>query len=975
MPSLLMFRLPPRVARSLPRLHRTAAQAAAWLTAALFLGSAHGQAAAPRAPVKPSEKAPAAAQASPKSVGKTATGPLDYRVSKTPEWVKPLAVPASSTATPPATPVGYRFQLLDSQTLIGTDGSQQVYTRSRSSATDSAGLATVSKAELYFNPAFQTLTVHEAAVFRNGQRLDRLKDARIEMLRREEGLERLTLTGLRTLLIVMNDVRVGDEVEVAYTVQGSNPIFKGHVSQTFQLAHLAPVELLQTRIEYPIGRILQARGIRSDAVPERFTEGGRQVMRVLRQNVAAIVPEENVPPWYKVFPALQVSDFDDWHGVAAWAEELFARPGELGPELSARIEAWRARQLPPEQLVSEVLSFVQDEVRYFSMSLGESSHRPKAPSRTYAERLGDCKDKVALLNAMLGALGFDVKPALISVYRNRGLANYLPSHDQFDHVITRLALGGQVYWLDGTLQKQGLQLKSRGTVPYGLTLVVDAQTTGLTKVEPPAGSVDGLEFDQRWDTADLSRPVQFSSVVRARGLSAEGWRNSVAGGGTDRIATHLAGLYARVMPGIRAVGAPELRDDRERNVFELELKYEMPSFGQYERGTLQVEVPALEILDSLVGPREARRDMPYLVDQPVQVTQRVRIVAPRRFNSQPPGPSEIGDEHFSLGTRYELDGATLTYVMTYQRRSDEVLPDNLASYRDRIQSARKLAGVSVRLPLFDFASLREAFSEIDQRVQRTLGQQSDALRDIVVRQEVERLLATETLKRTGEQGTLAGSVLNQRAIASSLLGDPQATLADAERVIAVAPSIGYAHYTRGLALLSLGRPDEALAAMRQYKNPDNRALLDRGIGRAQYYGGQFADAERSFQAAVQASSGDDRLFALSWLYLAAERHGGKGKDAIAPYLDSVDRSAWPGVVVHYLAGRATQDEVLRQARSDKRMERLNLTEAYFYLGQQALLSGRSDDARRMFQRTVELNATPYLEHTDARMELKKDSAR
>lgn len=908
-----------------------------------------------------------------KATAKAATN-TSYRFGKTPDWVKPVKALAPPAA-PAAGGLGYRLLLIDTQTLLGTDPSQQVYTRTRSVATESAGLHVVSKAELYFNPAFQTLTVHEASVQRNGARLDRLKDARIELLRREEALERQTLTGVQTLLVLLNDVRVGDVVEVAYTVHGANPIFKGHFAETYQLGFTAAIDELHWRIDYPRGRTLHTRGIRSDAAPEAQAEGSRQVMQLTRRNVPAVTPEENVPPWFKIFPALHVSDYADWQQVAGWADELFANPGELGPELTARIEAWRAKGWSREQLASEVLEFVQDEVRYFSVSLGESSHRPKAPAKTHAERLGDCKDKVALLNAILRRLDFDAKPALISVHRNRGVADYLPSHDQFDHVITRLVLNDTVYWLDPTLQKQGRQLKTRGFVNYGLSLVVDPRSTELARVEPAPGQVQSQEYESVWDASDLRRVPQFTAIVRARGLTAEGWRSNVSAGGVERIASGIAGAYARMLPGLKASAPPVVRDDREANLFELEMKYDAPGLGQYDRGALAVEVPALELLDSLIGPREARREMPYLVDQPRQVKQRVRLIGPRKFSSQPPAPSEVGDKHFNLSARYELDGSTLNYLLTYDRRADTVLPADLARFRDRVQAARKLGGVTARLPLLDFDSLRSAFGEIDRRVQRSLGQQPDTLRDMVVRQEVERLLATETLVRASPGSALAAAALERRAIANSNLNDFQATLADADGALAAAPEAGYSHYTRGLALLSLGRPDEAVAAMQQYKDPSSRAMLDRGIGGAQFYQGQYAQAEKSFRQATQDSSGDDRVFSLTWLYLAAERAGGKGKEALAPYLADVDKAAWPGVLVHYLAGQADQDELLQLARQDKRMERLNLAEAYFYVGQRLLLSGQTDDARRMFQRTVDINATPYREHSFAELELKRAASR
>ncbi len=916
---------------------------------------------------------PAAAKASAKTSAK-ALASKGYRLGKTPDWVKPVKASAQPAA-PANGGLGYRLLLVDTQTLLGADASQQVYTRTRSSATEAAGLQVVSKAELYFNPAYQTLTVHEAVVVRNGVRMDRLKDARIELLRREEALDRQTLTGVQTLLVVLNDVRVGDVVDVAYTVQGANPIFKGHFAETYQLGFMAGVDELHWRIEYPQGRTLHTRGIRADAPPEQLTEGARQVMQLTRLNVPPVVPEENVPPWFKMFPALHVSDYADWQHVAAWAEELFANPGELGPELTARIEAWRSQGLSREQLASEVLEFVQDEVRYFSVSLGESSHRPKTPARTYAERLGDCKDKVALFNAILQRLGFDARPALISVQRNRGVADYLPSHDQFDHVITQLTLNNTVYWLDPTLQKQGRQLNTRGFVAYGMSLVVDPRSTGLTRVEPAPGQVQSLEYDAVWDASDLRRAPQFTSILRARGIAAEGWRSSVSAGGVDRLASAIAGAYARMLPSLKSAGPPVVRDDRDANLFELELKYEAPGLGQYDRGALAVEVPALELLDSLEGPREARREMPYLIDQPRQVKQRLRLIAPRKFSSQPPAPSEVGDKHFNLGVRYEIEGNALNYLLTYDRRSDQVLPADLAGYRERVQAARKLGGVTARLPLVDFDGLRSAFSEIDRRVQRSLGQQSDSLSEIVIRQEVERLLATETLVRTGPDSPLAPAVLERRAIANSMLNDFPATLSDADLALAAGPEGAYSHYTRGLALLSLGRADEAVTAMQQFKNPSSRAFLDRGIGGALYYQGQFAQAEQTFRQAAQDSSGEDRVFALTWLYLAAERSGGQGKAALGPYLDGVDKTAWPGVLLHYLAGNTSQDDVLKIARQDQRMERLNLTEAYFYVGQQLLLSGHTDDARRMFQRTVEIKATPYREHALAEVELKRAATR
>ena len=897
-----------------------------------------------------------------------------HRIAPTPSWV--VNVEAPNQAPPAAAQgPGYRVLLSDVQVRLDAPGEQQQFVRSRLAATESAALSEVSKAELHFNPAFQTLTLHEAAVWRDGVRHDRLSSARIELLRREERLEQSTLTGTQTLLVVLNDVRIGDAVDIAYTLHGANPIFKGRFADNYQLTFGSVADVVHVRVDHPANRPLRVKGIRNEVTPEISRDGEREALRILRHNVPMVRSEDQVPPWYKVWPSVHISEYGDWNEVARWADDLFADGADLGPELSARIDAWRAKALPRDRLAAEVLEAVQDEVRYFSASLGESSHRPKPAARTYAERLGDCKDKVALLNTVLQRLGFDARPALVSLQRNRGIAAYLPGHDQFDHVITRLQLDDKVYWLDPTLHQQGSRLDTRGHPAYGTVLVVAPQTQALVRIESPAGAPEGLEFDQIWDLSDITRAAQFTSIVRARGMAAEAWRNAVAAGGSERIAENIAGSWARVMPGLKPTAAPQVRDDREANQFELELHYELPGFGSYERGTLTVEAPALEILDAMVGPREARREMPWLYDQPSQMRQRVRVIAPRRFQSRPPGPQEVSDKHFSLTSRMEVSGATFTLLLGYTRKLDEVLPGDLASYRERIQAARRMGGTTLRLPLLDADRLQGVFSDIERRTQRQYGSTSDALREMVVRQELEVALATEVLKVAGDSSPLAGPVLAKRALANNMLNRFEATLADVDKALLLNAQAGELHYARGLALLSLGRADEAAAAMRSAKEPGSRSFVTKGLGNAQYYQGHYAEAEASFREAAQDSSGEDREFALIWLYLSAQRNGGNGRGAIAAFVDQSDVERWPGALVHFLAGRLSQDELLRSARKDKQMERLNLSEAWFYVGQQLLLTGDAEGARRMFQRTVEIGALPYREHAFAQIELKRVSGR
>ena len=156
---------------------------------------------------------------------------------------------------------------------------------------------------------------------------------------------------------------------------------------------------------------------------------------------------------------------------------------------------------------------------YFSVSLRDKARtRPQPASQTLAERLGDCRDKTQLLNALLTALGVEAKPALVSVRRNQGVANYPPSHAEFDHVISRVRIGDAVYFLDSTMNGQGYSLARRGYVPlWSSRWWWSEGAAGLQSVTPPASALDAIRYRRDWDLSDLDPPAAAARQLHGRG--------------------------------------------------------------------------------------------------------------------------------------------------------------------------------------------------------------------------------------------------------------------------------------------------------------------------------------------------------------------------------------------------------------------------------------------------------------------------
>lgn len=905
-----------------------------------------------------------------------------YRFGPAPAWVKALAPAPVSDARPAAGAKARRDPLVDLQVHLAPRSATASYVHLQRIALDASTLRDVSEPQINFNPAYQQLVIHQAAVLRGGQRLDRLKDARVELMRREQLLERQMIDGVRTALVVLSDVRVGDVVEVAYTLEGENPIFEGRFATLMQLAGDAFIDRLHLRVEAPRERRLQVKGLATDVQPERFEEGGLQVLRVQREQVAPVVDETATPPWFKVYPALHVSEYASWAEVDHWARGLFAQE-PTQPAVAERVAAIKAEGGTTEQQVAAALRFVQDEVRYFSVSLGESSHRPKPASKTLAERLGDCKDKVVLLNALLSGLGVEAKPVLVSMFRNRGVQNFLPSHDVFDHVISRVKIGDATYFLDPTINGQGLSLEKRGYVPYGAGLVVGGdvggETDGPVAIVPPAFAEDAMQFRQDWDLSDLKHPARLSTSFKALGLAAERWRATVAQAGVDRLAEAIGGHYVKAVPGLVSVGTPELLDDRAANAIELRMSFEHPAPGSYQRGLVELELPAIELNDALSLPPEARRRYPFMLDGPRRVELRIGVKGPQPFTQAPPAPQQVADKHFSFQSRVELQGGTLVAVSRYERRGDEVLPAELDGYRERIGRARQLSNSRARLALIDFRdkSLGPEFAAIDQRLLKYRASRPDALLQILQTSEITRLVGMQLVPKLEPGSRLVARVLAERAQASNTLGDFAGGLRDAELALQGDPlpdDAAAALEAKGVALVGLARPAEALDAFARQAQLGSSNPPGAWLGTTHYMLGDYASAEAALRDSAANASGEARSLTLLWLYLAAERQGGRGRAAIADEVASVDTTAredWAGTLLRYLGGALDREALLKAARAKPEQERLRLAEAYFFIGQQLAAQGRRGEALPWFERTVSTQAVPYREVTLAQWELKR----
>jgi len=148
------------------------------------------------------------------------------------------------------------------------------------------------------------------------------------------------------------------------------------------------------------------------------------------------------------------------------------------------------------------------------------------------------------------------------------------------------------------------------------------------------------------------------------------------------------------------------------------------------------------------------------------------------------------------------------------------------------------------------------------------------------------------------------------------------------------------------------------------KPDDGIAIFNRGL--EEFNLGDFAAAHQDFAALNPAP------YPALWLYLSQARTGQAGRAELAGKAATIDLKVWPGPVINLYLGRATAVSVLAAAKStNPSKDREQHCEAFFYLGQQALIDGRQSEANRLFQRTLETGIISFVEYTAAKAELQR----
>jgi len=255
-----------------------------------------------------------------------AHGATSWTLRAEPTWRTIVALPETKPALEPAAPNGSRYLLSDHQVRVREHAVESYWHWARV-ITNEAGLQSNSQVSIEFDATYQRLILHSIVVRRDSEVLNRLAPDAVKIIQRERDLDANVYDGRNSAVVFLNDLRVGDVVEYAYTLDGADPTLEGRYADAITLGAPESMDRLYARLVVPHGRHLDVslRGPSGDPalLPRTQTVGADDEYSWDLSKTKAYPADTDSPSWYDLYPWAQVSDYESWEQVAAWGTRLF----------------------------------------------------------------------------------------------------------------------------------------------------------------------------------------------------------------------------------------------------------------------------------------------------------------------------------------------------------------------------------------------------------------------------------------------------------------------------------------------------------------------------------------------------------------------------------------------------------------------------------------------------------------------------
>jgi tetratricopeptide (TPR) repeat protein len=434
-------------------------------------------------------------------------------------------------------------------------------------------------------------------------------------------------------------------------------------------------------------------------------------------------------------PMVEFSTGESWQSVA----EAYRKLAEPQIDLDqVRNAIPNANQGSRTQRIERIVSWLDQEIRYTGVEFGQSSIQPQKPAEVLKRHFGDCKDKAALLVALLRSNGVPADLALLDAGSGIDVNPELPGMNQFDHAIVYVPGEGQdpPLWIDAT--DQYARVGTLPTMDQGREALVIAEgTSGLMEI-PIGKPEDNLLTELRDVTLSEYGGAHITEDSITRGPVDAEYREDFGGADTRERRANLENFAKNyyLAKALTAVAHADAKDLSQP--FTLKLDMSQAKRGSTDIADAAVAIPFTSIFGRLPSWFRTDPGTSGVKLTPQQEENRMRAVAARvadydvvpfatewHYTITPPGGFELralpedrdtamGPAHFTAHFAVDSKGV-VTAVLRFSTSKPRYTTAEALALRDAVLDAYKQDMIMVLFDqvgskLFAAGKIREAFS-------------------------------------------------------------------------------------------------------------------------------------------------------------------------------------------------------------------------------------------------------------------------
>jgi transglutaminase-like putative cysteine protease len=400
----------------------------------------------------------------------------------------------------------------------------------------------------------------------------------------------------RILQVNIPGLEIGDVVHTVTRTTIERPIIPNEFSDEFMFEGQGYIRHISCEIRGPAGLPLRHVELR-DKLGTTVTASirqGRDGMRVYHWEVKGVprmYDEPAMPSYGMVLQRLLVSTLRDWSAVSRWYWKLSRRHLDaISPGMHQTVTGLTAGAKTDLEKIKAIFYYVSKQIRYMGITPEKTrpGFEPHDVRLTFAKKYGVCRDKAALLVAMLRMAGLKAYPVLINV--DMRLDPDVPD-PYFNHAIAAVeTASGRYLLMDPTDEHTRVLLPAYDGNQSYLVCRPEGSDLELSPVSAPAENMMQIRTA---GVLHADGTLSATSELSFGGVNDDAYRGAFAEMKPDERRRFFESRLQQAMPGIRLT-ALRIRPKQmldESAPLRVEIGYRAPAMAAFGDKRAIVSLP------------------------------------------------------------------------------------------------------------------------------------------------------------------------------------------------------------------------------------------------------------------------------------------------------------------------------------------------------------------------------------------------